>query len=83
MTYHYKDGMIYDPEDGQTLATMSESATPEQACILAAAPGLLAALEAFTETMEGLPASDETHLRVWDRYHEAKQAIKQAKGAAT
>lgn len=41
MTYHHKDGMIYDTEDGQTIATMSESATPEQACILAAAPALL------------------------------------------
>jgi len=37
--------MIYDPEDGQTVATMSESATPEQAALLAAAPGLLEALK--------------------------------------
>jgi hypothetical protein len=29
--YEQKDGMIYDFEDGQTIATMSESATPEQA----------------------------------------------------
>jgi hypothetical protein len=42
MTYAQKDGMIYDPEDGQTIATMSESATAEQAALLAAAPELAA-----------------------------------------
>jgi hypothetical protein len=47
MTYHHKNGMIYDTDDGQTIATMSGSATPEQACILAAAPALLAALDAL------------------------------------
>jgi len=47
MTYEHKNGMTYDPEDGQTIATMSTSATPEQAALLAAAPELLAALESL------------------------------------
>ena len=56
MTYKHKDGMIYDPEDGQTIATMSESATPEQAALLAAADSLLDALYTalpFVEDHEG------------------------------
>jgi hypothetical protein len=56
MTYHHKDGMIYDSEDGQTIATMSESATPEQAALLAAADSLLDALFTalpFVEDHEG------------------------------
>ena len=56
MTYNQKDGMIYDSEDGQTLATMSESATPEQAALLAAADSLLVALYTalpFVEDHEG------------------------------
>ena len=44
MSYHHKNGMIYDSEDGQTIATISESATPEQAALLAAADSLLDAL---------------------------------------
>ena len=56
MTYKHKDGMIYDSEDGQTIATMSESATPEQAALLAAADSLLDALYTalpFVEDHEG------------------------------
>ena len=56
MSYHHKDGMIYDSEDGQTIATMSESATPEQAALLAAADSLLDALYTalpFVEDHEG------------------------------
>jgi hypothetical protein len=48
--------MIYDSEDGQTIATMSESATPEQAALLAAADSLLDALYTalpFVEDHEG------------------------------
>jgi hypothetical protein len=45
MNYAHKNGMIYDPEDGQTIATMSDSATPEQAALLAAAPDLLQVLQ--------------------------------------
>jgi hypothetical protein len=56
MSYNHKDGMIYDSEDGQTIATMSESATPEQAALLAAADSLLDALYTalpFVEDHEG------------------------------
>jgi hypothetical protein len=56
MSYHHKDGMIYDSEDGQTIATMNESATPEQAALLAAADSLLDALYTalpFVEDHEG------------------------------
>jgi hypothetical protein len=56
MSYHHKDGMIYDSEDGQTIATMSESATPEQAALLTAADSLLDALYTalpFVEDHEG------------------------------
>ena len=46
MTYyhHQHTGQILDDEDGQIIATMSESATPQQAELLAAAPKMLAAL---------------------------------------
>jgi hypothetical protein len=56
MNYAHKDGMIYDPEDGQTIATMSDSATPEQAALLAASSDLLDALFTalpFVEDHEG------------------------------
>jgi hypothetical protein len=56
MSYHHKNGMIYDSEDGQTIATISESATPEQAALLAAADSLLDALYTalpFVEDHEG------------------------------
>lgn len=58
MNYTHKNGMIYDPEDGQTIATMSESATPEQAELLAAAPGMFAALQWFDEQMRDDNALD-------------------------
>lgn len=41
---------------------------------------LLEALREFVQTMEGLPASDETSLRVWDTYHTARAAIAKATG---
>lgn len=44
MKYEVKEGMIYDPEDGQTVAIMSDNATPEQGELLAAAPEMLEAL---------------------------------------
>ena len=52
MKYAHKDGMIYDPEDGQTIAAMSESATPEQAKLLAAAPDLLAEGQTLIERLK-------------------------------
>jgi len=41
MKYNKIKGQIYDPYNGQLIATMSKSATPEQAAILTAAPNLL------------------------------------------
>ena len=52
MNYEQKDGMIYDPEDGQTIATMSESATPEQAVLLAAAPQQSARIAELEQQLE-------------------------------
>lgn len=51
---------------------------PADARLIVAAPDLLDALKAFVETMDGLPKSDETSSRVWDRYHDAKAAIARA-----
>lgn len=47
MNYEHKNGRIYNPETGQTIAAMNRSATPEQSALLAAAPKLLAALESL------------------------------------
>jgi hypothetical protein len=60
MTYyhHQQTGQILDEEDGQIIATMSESATPEQAELLAAAPGMFAALQWFDEQMRDDSALD-------------------------
>lgn len=33
------------------------------------------ALREFVQTMDSLPASDETSLRVWDVYHTARAAL--------
>ena len=43
MTYyhHQQTGQIIDEQDGQIIATTSDSATPQQAELLAAAPALL------------------------------------------
>ncbi len=76
MTYRHKDGMIYDPEDGQTVATMSESATPEQAALLAAAPGLLEALKRIVDWDESRLAMTADHI------HQARAAIAKAEGGA-
>ena len=43
--HHQQTGTIVDAEDDQVVATMSDSATPEQANLLAAAPDLLEALQ--------------------------------------
>ena len=44
--YRYKDGQIYDVKTGQTVAY---AATPQQGACFAAAPQMLAALEALIE----------------------------------
>jgi len=54
MSYEQKDGMVYDPEDGQTIATMSESATPEQAALLAAAPQQAARIRELKDELENM-----------------------------
>lgn len=54
MNYEQKDGMIYDPEDGQTIAIMSESATPEQAALLATAPQQAARIAELENQLEDL-----------------------------
>lgn len=43
MTYKINPstGQIFDPQDGQIIATMHESATPEQGALLAISPILL------------------------------------------
>ena len=41
---------------------------------------LLYALQEFVRTMDSLPESDETNLRVWDMYQIAQAAIKKAEG---
>jgi hypothetical protein len=73
MTYHHKNGMIYDSEDGQTIATMSESATPEQAALLAAADSLLSVAYWLTKEYEEGEGSIPDGL-----YNAARQAIQQA-----
>lgn len=50
--------------------------------LIAAAPDLLEALQEFVRTMDSLPESDETSLRVWDMYQMAQAAIKKAGGDA-
>ena len=56
MNYEQKDGMIYDPEDGQAIATMSESSTPEQAALLAAAPQQAARILELERQLENMQA---------------------------
>lgn len=51
MSYLQKEGMIYDPEDGQTIAIMSNNATPEQAALLASAPDLAVRVEELENTL--------------------------------
>ena len=55
-----------------------ELARQANARLIAAAPDMAAALLEFVETMDGLPSSDETSLRVWDVYHKARAAIAKA-----
>lgn len=72
--YRHKDGMIYDVEDEQTIATMSESATPEQGALLAAAPELLDALVGMIEAATHHQADLRQALR------RARDAVSAAKG---
>lgn len=66
--------------DGPDFLTASHRAA--NARLIAAAPELLYALQEFVRTMESLPESDETNLRVWDMYRMAQAAIKKAGGDA-
>lgn len=71
--YQHKDGMIYDPEDGQTIATMHCSATPEQAALLAAAPEMLNALDGMVE------AATHGCVDIGRLLHNAREAINSAR----
>lgn len=86
MSYHYnpKTGQIIDGEDGQVIATMSESATPEQAKILAASSVLLAVLVDVKNRLEQCAATTASAADAYDTFFqiEINNAIAQAKGAA-
>jgi hypothetical protein len=76
MKYNPTNGQIYDPEDGQTIATMSESATPEQAKLLAAAPALFRALDLLIGAAEQHSMSNDPDIK--KELTEARAAIDQA-----
>ena len=46
--HHHQTGTIVDAEDDQVVATMSDSATFDQANLLAAAPDLLEVLKSYS-----------------------------------
>ena len=75
MSYQNNNGTIFDTEDGQIVATMSESATPEQALLLVAARDLLAALKLAVSTQ----AYRDGHGPEW--WESARAAIAKATGA--
>jgi hypothetical protein len=72
--HHQQTGTIVDAEDDQVVATMSDSATPDQANLLAAALDLLEALEDAVSTQ---PADSPIKWVL-----RARTAIAKAKGAA-
>lgn len=73
MTYyhHQQTGQILDEEDGQIIANMSESATPQQAELLAAAPALLALCERSFRALN------------WDDFPQLKEDLQNAIERAT
>jgi hypothetical protein len=68
MTYyhHTQTGQIIDEQDGQIIATTSDSATPQQAELLAAAPVLLALCERAFRALS------------WDDFPQLKDELKSA-----
>jgi hypothetical protein len=76
MKYNPANGQIYDPEDGQIIATISESATPEQAKLLAAAPALFRALDLLIGAAEQHSMSSDPDIK--KELTAARAAIAQA-----
>lgn len=78
MTYyhHQQTGQIIDEEDGQIIATMTYSATPEQAELLAAAPALFRALDLLIGAAEQHSMSNDPDIK--KELTEARAAIDQA-----
>lgn len=79
-----QDPKIQKPFEPVEIAVVNASHGKRQALanarLMVAAPHLLYALQEFVRTMESLPESDETNLRVWDMYRMAQAAIKKAGG---
>ncbi len=73
MTYynHQQTGQIIDEQDGQIIATISESATPQQAELLAAAPDLLNLCERAFRALD------------WDDFPQLKEDLQNAIERAT
>lgn len=64
--HHQQTGQIIDDEDGQLIATMSDTATPEQAELIAMAPILLDLCERAFRALD------------WDYFPQLKDDIQDA-----